>query len=162
MQYEISNWAKPNRECRHNLQYWRGLPYLAFGAGAHGYANGYRYSNALRIKTYIERIIQHSALSIQPFPLSPATVNHHKQTLKDDMSEFMMTGLRLTQEGVSMQEFQARFGQSMQDVFGKEINELLKLDLIEKQTSEFSKNSEVLRLTQRGRLLGNQVFMRFV
>jgi oxygen-independent coproporphyrinogen-3 oxidase len=172
-QYEISNWAKIDHRpltidqsssfaCRHNLQYWRGLPYLAFGAGAHGYANGYRYSNVLRIKTYIERIIQHSALSIQPFPLSPATVNHHKQTPKDDMSEFMMTGLRLTQEGVSMQEFQARFGQSMQDVFGKEINELLKLDLIEKQTSEFSKNSEVLRLTQRGRLLGNQVFMRFV
>src|SRR5215207_9429730 len=44
IQYEISNWAKPGHECRHNLQYWRGRPYLAFGAGAHGYANGYRYS----------------------------------------------------------------------------------------------------------------------
>ncbi len=42
--------------CRHNLQYWRSLPYLAFGAGAHGYANGYRYSNVLRIKTYIDRL----------------------------------------------------------------------------------------------------------
>jgi oxygen-independent coproporphyrinogen-3 oxidase len=181
VQYEISNWAKANAEvrmqnaensaftiltsafqCRHNLQYWRGLPYLAFGAGAHGYAYGYRYSNVLRIKTYIERIIQHSALSIQPFPLSPATVNHHKQTPKDDMSEFMMTGFRLTQEGVSIQEFQTRFGQSMQDVFGKEIDELLNMGLIESKTSEFLKNSEVLRLTPRGRLLGNQVFMRFV
>ena len=38
IQYEISNWAKPKHECRHNLQYWRGLPYLAFGAGAHGHA----------------------------------------------------------------------------------------------------------------------------
>ena len=56
-QYEISNWAKPNRECVHNLQYWRGLPYLGLGAGAHGYANGYRYSNVLRIKTYIDRLI---------------------------------------------------------------------------------------------------------
>src|SRR5918995_1403077 len=68
VQYEISNWAKLKDEdgrrkdaqassfqCLHNLQYWRGLPYLAFGAGAHGYANGYRYSNVLRIKTYIER-----------------------------------------------------------------------------------------------------------
>jgi len=78
------------------------------------------------------------------------------------MSEFMMTGLRLTQEGVSSHEFQTRFGQSMQDVFGREINELLKMGLIEKQTSEFFKNSEVLRLTKHGRLLGNQVFMRFV
>jgi len=175
MQYEISNWAKTNAErgmqnaesnptfqCRHNLQYWRGLPYLAFGAGAHGYANGYRYSNALRIKTYIERVIQYSSFNIQHFPLSPATVNQHKQTLKDDLSEFMMTGLRLTQEGISENEFQTRFGKSLREIYRNEVAELLQLGLIESKTSEFSKNSEVLRLTKRGRLLGNQVFMRFV
>jgi oxygen-independent coproporphyrinogen-3 oxidase len=185
VQYEISNWAKhrqtskvesqvpdvqrstfdlrpstPSLACRHNLQYWRGLPYLAFGAGAHGYANGYRYSNALRIKTYIERIsnsqILKSLVSNLAFPLSPATVNQHKQTIQDDMSEFMMTGLRLTQEGVLEYEFQTRFGKSLRDVYGNEIEELLKLGLIESQTSG------VLRLTKRGRLLGNQVFMRFV
>jgi len=161
IQYEISNWAKPNQECKHNLQYWRGLPYLAFGAGAHGYANGYRYSNVLRIKTYIERITDPRSTN-HDFPLSPATVNQHKQTQKDDMFEFMMTGLRLTQEGISIQEFEKRFGESMQDVFGKEINELLKLGLLEKQTSEVSETSKVFRLTKRGRLLGNQVFMRFV
>ena len=152
--YEISNWAKPNHECQHNLQYWRSLPYLAFGAGAHGYANGYRYSNALRIKTYIERCANSS--SELEFPLSPATVNQHKQTPKDDMSEFMMTGFRLTQEGVSDKVFTARFGSSMDDVFKEEIKELLKLGLIEKQASD------ILRLTKHGRLLGNQVFMRFV
>lgn len=182
VQYEISNWAKINSEvrmmndqfdsafriphssfqCRHNLQYWRGQPYLAFGAGAHGYANGYRYSNALRIKTYIERLSHPSSLILHTFPLSPATVNQHKQTSQDDMSEFMMTGLRLTQEGVSENEFQARFGKSLREVYGSEIEELLKMGLIENKTSEFSKNSEVLRLTKRGRLLGNQVFMRFV
>src|SRR5258706_5415240 len=158
VQYEISNWAKPNHECRHNLQYWRGLPYLAFGAGAHGYANGYRYSNVLRIKTYIERLVQHSpeTFNIQPFPLSPATVNQHKQTPQDDMSEFMMTGFRLTREGVSENEFQVRFEKSLSDIYGNEIEELLKLGLIESQTLG------VLRLTKRGHLLGNQVFMRFV
>lgn len=179
IQYEISNWTKNDHRpstidlsssivhgqssfaCRHNLQYWRGLPYLAFGAGAHGYANGYRYSNVLRIKTYIERLAAFQSTNYQ-FPLSPAVVNHHQQTLKDDMSEFMMTGLRLTSEGVSTQEFETRFRQSMQDVFGEEINRLLKLGLLEKQTSEFLKNPEVLRLTKRGRLVGNQVFMRFV
>ena len=160
--YEISNWSKSDHECKHNLQYWHGLPYLAFGAGAHGYANGYRYSNVLRIKTYIERLLHPSSFSHHPFPLSPATVNQHKQTPKDDLSEFMMMGLRLTQEGVSIQEFQTRFGQSIWDVFGKEINELLNLGLLEKQISEFSNNSEVLRLTKRARLLGNQVFMQFV
>ena len=94
--------------------------------------------------------------------LSPATVNQHKQSLQDDMSEFMMTGLRLTREGISADEFHARFGTSLQDAYGKEIDELLKMGLVESKTSEFFKNSEVLRLTPRGRLLGNQVFMRFV
>ncbi|HSM70586.1 MAG TPA: radical SAM family heme chaperone HemW [Anaerolineales bacterium] len=165
VQYEISNWAKPNRECKHNLQYWRGLPYLAFGAGAHGYANGYRYSNVLRIRTYIERLSDDQSVN-HKFPLSPAVVNQHKQSPQDDMSEFMMTGLRLTQEGVSMQEFQNRFGRSMLDVFGKEIDELLRLGLVEKHESpspnERVDRGEGLRLTKHGRLLGNQVFMRFV
>ena len=178
VQYEISNWAKLKDEgrkmkdensagesssfqCRHNLQYWRGLPYLAFGAGGHGYANGVRYSNVLRIKTYIERLNIDRQLPITdyPFPLSPATVNHHKQTLRDDMSEFMMTGLRLTQEGVSMEQFEARFGVSMRDVYGKEVDELLRLGLVE---SPRRGEGEILRLTQHGRLLGNQVFLRFV
>jgi oxygen-independent coproporphyrinogen-3 oxidase len=179
VQYEISNWAKdsalsgaersrsahtnPSFACKHNLQYWRGLPYLAFGAGGHGYANGYRYSNVLRIKTYIERMANSdSRISTIEFPLSPTTVNQHKQTSQDDMSEFMMTGFRLTEEGVSGNEFQARFEKPLRDVYKNEIEELLNLGLIENKTSEFSKNSEVFRLTKRGRLLGNQVFMRFV
>jgi len=171
VQYEISNWAKdlassgaerrrdahtcPSFACRHNLQYWRGLPYLAFGAGAHGYSNGYRYSNALRIKTYIDRLTS-CPITNYDFPLTPATVNQHKQTLTDDMSEFMMTGLRLTGEGVSDEEFQGRFGQSMREVYGKEIEELLKLGLIENGAGGR------IKITKHGRLLGNQVFMRFV
>jgi len=159
-QYEISNWAKPELECRHNLQYWRGLPYLAAGAGAHGYVNGYRYSNVLRIKTYIDRLEKKPSEGFKPsegylFPLTPATVNHHRQTLQDDMGEFMMTGLRLTREGVSKQTFHERFGQEMDNVFGKEIEDLIRLGLLVWQ-------AERLRLTRRGRLLGNQVFKRFV
>lgn len=161
VQYEISNWAKPEHECQHNLQYWRGLPYLAFGAGAHGYTNGYRYSNVLRVKTYIDRLSHPNPLvSNLQFPLTPVTINHHKQTLNDDMSEFMMTGLRLTQEGVSAEEFQARFGRSMYEVYGKQIDELLKLGLIENCVRKGSCLS--LRVTKHGRLLGNHVFMRFV
>ena len=82
------------------------------------------------------------------------------------MSEFMMTGLRLTREGVSEDEFQARFGTSMRAVYGKEIEELLKFALLEwVNDSSLLKGEgpEVrLRLTQRGRLLGNQAFLRFV
>ncbi len=173
VQYEISNWARMNSEfrilnsefmCRHNLQYWRGLPYLGLGAGAHGYANGYRYSNVLRIKTYIERLTKSQFTNLS-FPLTPAVVNHHRQATQDDMSEFMLNGLRLTREGVSPGTFRARFGRDLRAVFGREIEELLRLGLLEWaeiQTSEVSKTSEVLRLTVRGRLLGNQVFLRFV
>jgi oxygen-independent coproporphyrinogen-3 oxidase len=182
--YEISNWAKnkdelgrmkdekihpsssilhPSYACRHNLQYWRSLPYLAFGAGAHGYANGYRYSNALRIKTYIERLSNFQLSTFNEFPLSPATVNHHKQTLKDDMSEYMLNNLRLTNAGVAESDFKLRFGRGLLDVYPNEIEELIRNGLLEyAKTSEFFENSEVYRLTKRGRLLGNQVFMRFV
>lgn len=154
-QYEISNWAKPGSECLHNLQYWRGLPYLAAGAGAHGYVNGYRYSNVLRIKTYIERLIIDNWSPNTVFPLTPATVNHHRQSLQDDMGEFMLTGLRLTREGVSAETFHERFGRELEVVFGKEIEDLIRLGLLAWQ-------AERLRLTRRGRLLGNQVFARFI
>ncbi len=155
LQYEISNWAKPGYECRHNLQYWRGLPYLALGAGAHGYAGGFRYSNVLRIKTYIERLTK-PEYGYHDFPLTPAAVNQHRQSLQDDMSEFMMTGLRLTREGVSEADFQTRFGTSIREVYAKEIQELVAAGLLGKGPEER------FRLTKRGRLLGNRVFMRFI
>lgn len=156
--YEISNWSKPGYECRHNLQYWRGLPYLAFGAGAHGYANGFRYSNVLRIKTYIDRLINsHSAPC--HFPLSPAVVNHHKQRREDEMSEYMITNLRLVLAGVAETDFRSRFGSGLSETFPRELEELIGAGLLEKKASE---NSEVYRLTRRGRLLGNQVFLYFV
>ncbi len=172
-QYEISNWAvdrgsqtaddslsivfrPPTQACVHNLQYWRGLPYLAAGAGAHGYVNGYRYSNVLRIKTYVDRLAAHELrLTNYEFPLTPATVNQHRQTPQDDMSEFMMTGLRLTREGVSAETFRERFGLELEAVFGEEIEDLVRLGLLAWQ-------AERLCLTRRGRLLGNQAFMRFV
>jgi oxygen-independent coproporphyrinogen III oxidase len=167
--YEISNWAKntkqslafssqPSFACQHNLQYWRSLPYLAFGAGAHGYADGYRYSNALRIKTYVERLTEIKTSNME-FPLSPSTVNQHKQTLKDDMSEFMLNNLRLLDAGAADADFRSRFGSGLLDVYPQEIEELIRDGLLEKKTS---KSSDVFRLTKRGRLLGNQVFLRFV
>ncbi|MEN9564016.1 MAG: oxygen-independent coproporphyrinogen-III oxidase, partial [Chloroflexota bacterium] len=154
----------PHYACKHNIQYWRSLPYLGLGAGAHGYAGGYRYSNALRIKTYIDRLINYELrITNYEFPLTPATVNQHKQTLKDDISDYMINNLRLVEAGVAESDFRLRFGSGLLDVFPKEIEELLQAGLIEKiKISEVSETSEIYRLTQRGRLLGNQVFLRFV
>jgi len=77
-----------------------------------------------------------------------------------------MTGLRLTGKGVSTLDFMNRFGVQMQAVFGKEIDELIGLGLLEwshpVQMNLVSDEVRSLRLTRRGRLLGNQVFMRFV
>jgi oxygen-independent coproporphyrinogen-3 oxidase len=171
VQYEISNWAKdvapsgaaqspdlhrnPSLACRHNLQYWHSLPYLAFGAGAHGYSNGYRYSNVLRIKTYIERLNTANSSLDTEFPITPATVNHHKQTLTDDMSEYMLNNLRLVKAGASNADFKSRFGCGLMDVYAAELEELIRFGLLEWE-------AESIKLTKRGRLLGNQVFMRFV
>lgn len=152
MQYEISNWALPKYECQHNLQYWRNQPYLGFGAGAHGYANGYRYSNVLRIKTYIERMKTEMTGN---FPLSSAVVNHQLNSKKDDMQETMITGLRLTEEGISRSGFEERFGIKLEEFYKKEIRQSIDAGLLEWV-------GDVLRLTVRGRLLGNQVFMQFV
>jgi oxygen-independent coproporphyrinogen-3 oxidase len=174
-QYEISNWSKPGYQCRHNLQYWRNLPYLGFGAGAHGCANGMRISDVLRIKTYIDRINPEYAIPGSLFPLSPATITQTRLSRFVEMQETMMLGLRLTREGVSDDTFRARFGQDLMAVFGKEINELVGLGLLERvltpmlgaspgpspATRERGEGMR-LRLTRRGRLLGNQVFMRFV
>ena len=153
-QYEISNWAQSGRECRHNLQYWRGLPYLAFGAGAHGYAGGMRYSNALRIKTYIDRLRNPTPAAL-PWPLSAAAVNQHFQTPADERGEYMMTGLRLTDEGVSEREFESRFGSGLRDTYGRQIESLMGQGLLEWEDHR-------LRLTRRGRLLGNRVFVEFI
>ena len=153
-QYEISNWCRPGKECRHNLQYWRNLEYLGLGAGAHGYADGCRYSNVLRIKSYIDRF-KNSKPNELVFPLSPAAVNQHRNTHLEKMQETMLTSLRLTHEGITASDFRARFGQDLNSVFGKEIEKLIRLELLEWAGG-------CLRLTVRGRLLGNQVFMEFV
>ncbi|MBN2386633.1 MAG: radical SAM family heme chaperone HemW [Anaerolineales bacterium] len=159
-QYEISNWAKPDFECRHNLQYWRNLPYLGFGAGAHGYAGGWRVSNALRIRPYMKRLAV-SVADLLPFPFSPAMVMRQPVSRQQEMGETMITGLRLTREGISDPVFAARFGVWLADAFGREIQELVRLGLLEWLSPNADKE-RVLRLTQPGRLLGNQVFLRFV
>jgi oxygen-independent coproporphyrinogen-3 oxidase len=164
--YEISNWAHPGRECRHNLQYWRNGPYLGLGAGAHGFAGGVRYSNVLRIRSYIDRLLSPSA---QPaFPTSPAAVHRLRVTPRAEMQDTMITGLRLTEEGISSSAFQSRFGCPLEATFGDEIEALVALGLLERIDENGlplvsdSAAAYHLRLTGRGHLLGNQVFLRFV
>jgi oxygen-independent coproporphyrinogen III oxidase len=159
IQYEISNWGRSVKgqplACRHNLQYWRSLPYLGFGAGAHGFAGGVRTSNVLVPKNYIQRCQNGKQLL---FPKTPATSEARQVTQQDEMGEVMMMGLRLINEGISAPVFQERFKVSLAEIYAKEIRHLIGRGLLEWA----GEDGQTLRLTPKGRLLGNQVFMEFI
>lgn len=167
-QYEISNWEKPavdgsSRRCVHNLQYWLYEPYLGIGAGAHGNAMGWRAVNYRHPTNYIRALkseLKSSILLETAFemPFSPAQRVREKIDQSTQMNEMMMMGLRLTQDGVCSSRFNDRFGVSLEDKYGKVIEKLIGLGLLE----WVDEPNPALRLTRRGTLLGNQVFLEFV
>ncbi len=104
--YEISNFSKAGFESRHNLIYWTLGEYIGFGAGAHSFAGGRRFSNPLGVSDYID------------FVSSGGRAEDSAETEPDIdmMCEFMFLGLRLD-NGVSEREFKKRFGKNMREVF---------------------------------------------
>ncbi len=154
--YEISNFAKRGYECKHNFIYWKAQEYAGFGAGAHSYLNNIRSSNPDGIEEYIEAV---------------RTGNLFKQAesqfidKSEAMSEFMILGLRLI-GGISSKEFESRFSQSLQSVFGETIDHLVKEGLLErvpgKITAKDDASYEIVKLTHAGLDLGNKVFVEFL
>lgn len=142
--YEISNWAVKGHECRHNLMYWHNEPYLGFGAGAHSFDGACRYYNVLSPQEYVQRIASGGEAVAGREEIDRAT----------EMGETMILGLRL-REGVSFSDFQERFCVSLAGAFADQMKELRDLGLVEV-------NGGAVRLTGRGRLLGNEVFERFL
>jgi oxygen-independent coproporphyrinogen-3 oxidase len=155
--YEISNYYKVDEitdyRCQHNLQYWRNQPYLGLGAGAHGFSNGVRYENVNGIMEYINLQKGASLSSALNSPVAKILTEVDSFT---EMQETMMVGLRLVSEGVSILEFSKRFSASPLEIFAKEIDFLMKNQLLE------IVDGDIIRLTKNARLLGNQVFMQFV
>jgi oxygen-independent coproporphyrinogen-3 oxidase len=155
--YEISNYYKVDEitdyRCQHNLQYWRNQPYLGLGAGAHGFSNGVRYENVNGIMEYINLQKGTSLSSALNSPVAKILTEVDSFTA---MQETMMVGLRLVSEGVSILEFSKRFSASPLEIFAKEIDFLMKNQLLE------IVDGDIIRLTKNARLLGNQVFMQFV
>lgn len=101
--YEISNYAKPGRECRHNIGYWTGVPYLGLGLGASSYLDGCRFTVNPDMKQYLEE--------------KPGMFTDIEKLTKKDMEEeFFYVGLRMT-AGVSLSEFERRFGISAKEVY---------------------------------------------
>ncbi|MFV9505233.1 MAG: radical SAM family heme chaperone HemW [Oscillochloridaceae bacterium umkhey_bin13] len=155
--YEISNWARedadpvvdpqhpfPGQACHHNLAYWLNSDYLAAGAGAHGHLYPARYANLRGVDDYIRAVTSGQRPIAEHTPLSHA----------DLCAETMLMGLRLNQ-GVSTAHFAARTGQPLAAVYGPVLADLAAQGLIEQTSSH-------VRLTNRGRMLGNRVFERFL
>jgi oxygen-independent coproporphyrinogen-3 oxidase len=142
--YEISNWAQRGRECRHNLIYWRDEDYVGFGAGAHSHRGRRRWWNVLSPAEYI------ATIQASETPLA----REEEMDTPQAMGEMMMMGLRL-EEGVSAKRFRDRFDQALGEMYSRELRELASQGLIEW-------DGQQVRLTARGRLLGNQVFLRFL
>ncbi len=166
-QYEISNWAKPDLECKHNLVYWRNEEYVGIGAGAHSFFGGCRFAEERNPRRYVNRVRELEADGGWG-RLPVGSREEMAEALRDkgpvseveviseevEMGETMMMGLRLM-EGVPGEGFRGRFGHKMESVFGKDLEELMGLGLLEKEGDRW-------RLSGRGRLLGNEVFQRFV
>ena len=161
--YEISNWALPGRESRHNLAYWRNAAYLGAGPGAHSYLGQWRFANLKSPREYIRKVSalpaglpsRDSALQAIEH-VREAGIVETVETITGplEMAETMMMGLRLD-EGIDSQAFCDRFGIAVDSVYGRQIRELVALRLL-----DFDPRG--LRLTRRGRLLGNEVFERFM
>ena len=143
-QYEISNFAKNGRQSRHNRIYWQAEEYLGMGLGSHSYMNGERFHNIYDLQDYIRADGDVSLLKEEVEVISR----------EDALAEFMFLGLRLT-EGVSFARFEERFGEEMKNIYGSQIEKLVKDGLL-------TEDEKGIRLTERGTDISNVVFEEFL
>lgn len=138
--YEISNYAKKGCESRHNLAYWRNQEYFGFGAGAHGYVNGVRYSNNPNLEEYIAN------------PLQPASQN----TLSNEeiIEEGIFLGLRLA-KGIDIAQFREEYGIDIPSKYVPVIEKYVSCGLMEFK-------NDMLRLTTSGMLVSNTIMAEFL
>lgn len=142
--YEISNYARPGREARHNLKYWSQQNYLGLGLGASSHLRPRRWTNTRERAVYLQ-LLQSGQL-----PIATEELLSHKQ----QMGEAVFLALRLAR-GIEAADFQARFGITLEKAYGRELEELLKLGLLKKRGHNYS-------LTPQGARLANYVFACFV
>jgi oxygen-independent coproporphyrinogen-3 oxidase len=152
--YEISNWARPGRSCRHNLIYWRNGEYLGIGAGAHSHLNGVRFSTVLAPNRYIELVAESAKVGADGATTMRHLAAGEQISPETAMADTLILGLRLN-EGVDLREFAALHGRSAEEIYGPIIDEFLGYEILER-------SDDRLRLTTRGRLLCNELFQRLL
>lgn len=137
--YEISNWALPGRECRHNIGYWSGVPYRGFGVGAHSFDSARRYWNTTSLSDYARSVDGGRLPLLGEEVLSPAT----------RLEEALMLGLRQA-AGVDVRALAAGHGVTYPSEWFVRVEQLREADWV-----RF--DGTVLQLTQKGRLAANSV-----
>jgi oxygen-independent coproporphyrinogen-3 oxidase len=142
--YEISNWTLPGKQSHHNLTYWQNQPYIGMGAGAYSYFGGRRYSNEREPAAYIKQLKAGRMPEVESEPVSR----------EQEMSETAFLALR-TAMGLHLPTFEQRFDQSFAQFVGDRLHIVDEAHLLEHA-------GDWLRLSKRGRLLGNEVFMRLL
>lgn len=142
-QYEISNFAKPGFESRHNMTYWRNEDYYGLGAGAHGYIGRQRHVNIKGVNPYNEATNQ-GLPRLESFEVSR----------EEAMEDFLMVGLRVL-DGVSRSRFRQQFGISMEEVFAGPLNKMVGAGLLDSTDDGY-------KLSSKGILFGNDVFAEFI
>lgn len=140
LRYEISNYALPGYECKHNCGYWKRVDYVGFGIGAASLVQNNRFANGDKIQEYIKN------------PL--ATPNKQLLSKEEQIEEYIFLGLRLIQ-GVNKEEFFSVFGIKIEEIYGDIIHKNIKMDLL------LDKDGYVL-LTQKGLDLSNYVMAQFL
>lgn len=165
--YEISNYAKPGYECRHNCGYWIRKDYLGLGLGASSLVEHQRFQNTSDLKTYLEQEYspqcegqhEHIAETIQlqeETGLTQTGHHIHIETLdkKSEMEEFMFLGLRLM-AGISRQQFEKKFQVTLNSVYDEVLRKLKGEQLIEEVAG-------YVRLTEHGIDVSNYVLAEFL
>ncbi len=166
--YEISNWARPGLESQHNLAYWRNLPYLGVGPGAHSCLGGWRFWNMDSPRGYIAAVREWAATEPVPLMAAGAVMELTGEWLEGAgpvsgwewispelaAAETMFLGLRLL-EGLDLTAAATRLGLDLAAKYRTPIAELLESGLLERQ-------GDTLRLSGDAYLIANQVFTRFM
>jgi oxygen-independent coproporphyrinogen-3 oxidase len=154
IQYEISNWARDDvsqHACRHNLVYWHTQPYIGFGPGAHSFFNNWRYAVLRDPQEYITKLRQGASVIVTD------EAEQMEQGLQ--LADTVILALRLN-EGLDLDQVEREFGRSLHELFPGVVARFLEYGLLEQFVG--SHGEARLRLTVRGRLLSNEVFIRFL
>ena len=142
--YEISNYARDGKVCRHNLKYWQFADYLGLGSAAHSFVAGKRFANERSIDDYIRRMTEEGT----------ARLDDEAETIEELRGEYVFLALRTT-EGIDTEDFQKTFGMDFFVQYGDIINRMMTQGLL-------MRDGRYVRLTKLGMKYGNRVFAQFV